>query len=92
MDFDLILWDVPGDEPNNVEHIAEHGVTEEEVEDVLATAKDRDVTPSRSSGRPSVTGATREGRTLFVVFDRYDEDGLIAIYPVTAYDPTDGAD
>jgi uncharacterized DUF497 family protein len=86
MTFDFIAWDEPGDRPNDVEHIAEHGVTPDEVEDVLSEARDRDVFPSESSGRPSVIGETRSGRTLFVTFDRDDQGGFIIIYPVTAYD------
>jgi hypothetical protein len=35
MDFDLIAWDDDGDEQGNVRHIAEHGVTQDEVEDIL---------------------------------------------------------
>lgn len=86
MTFDLIAWDEPGDVPNNVEHIAEHGVSRDEVEEVLASVPDRDVFRSRSSGRPAVIGETAGGRALFVTFDRDDQGGFVVIYPVTAYD------
>jgi uncharacterized DUF497 family protein len=86
MHFDYIEWDEPGDVPNNVDHIAEHGVTQEEVEDVLASVPDSEVIRSRSSGRPSVIGDTAEGRTLFVAFERREDGGFVVIYPITAYD------
>jgi hypothetical protein len=86
MTFDIIEWDEPGDVPNNVEHIAAHNVSPEEVEEVLRSVPDRKVFPSRSSGRPSVIGDTAAGRTLFVTFERDDIGGYIIITPVTAYD------
>lgn len=86
MTFDFIAWDGPGDVPNNVEHVAEHGITPEEIEEVLASVPDSAVFRSRSSGRPAAIGETAGGRTLFVTFDRDDSGGFVVIYPVTAYD------
>ncbi len=54
--FDSIIWDMPDDPDGNVQHCAEHGITTEEVEEVLQNATDADV--SRSSGRPVVFGDT----------------------------------
>jgi hypothetical protein len=51
MPFDSIIWDLDDDPEGNVQHCALHGVTKEEVEEVLENATDADV--SRSSGRPS---------------------------------------
>jgi uncharacterized DUF497 family protein len=67
-----------------VQHIAEHGITIEEVEEVLFAAEE--VIASHSSGRPITFGETSSGKYLAVVFDVVDEDPL-AVYPVTAYEP-----
>ena len=81
MPTDSIIWDLDDDPDGNVWHCAEHGVTKEEVEEVLETATDADI--SRSSGRPVVFGDTRTGRHLMVVYEEIDAD---TVYPVTAYD------
>ncbi len=81
MRIEAILWD-PDDEPDgNVQHCAEHGVTPEEVDEVLESAVDADI--SRSSGRPVVFGDTRTGRHLMVVYKNVD---AVTVYPVTAYE------
>jgi hypothetical protein len=49
MPIDAILWDLDDDPDGNVQHCAEHGVTKDEVEEVLQNAEDSDI--SRSSGR-----------------------------------------
>jgi uncharacterized DUF497 family protein len=81
MSYGSILWDLEDDPDGNVRHCAEHGVTVEEVEEVIANATDLDI--SRSSGRPVLFGDTTGGRHLMVVFEEVDED---TIYPVTAFD------
>jgi uncharacterized DUF497 family protein len=81
MPFDSILWDLDDDRDGNVWHCAEHGVTKEEVEEVLQNATDSDA--SRSSGMPVVFGDTSTGRHLLVVYEEIDAD---TVYPVTAYD------
>jgi hypothetical protein len=48
MPFDSILWDLDDDPNGNVWHCAEHGISKDEVEDVLQSPNDADV--SRSSG------------------------------------------
>jgi uncharacterized DUF497 family protein len=78
-----IIWDLDDDPAGNVQHIAEHGVTVEEVEDVLYAAED--VVASGSSGRPITFGESSTGKYLAVVFDVVDEDPLV-VYPVTAYE------
>jgi uncharacterized DUF497 family protein len=73
------IWN---EEPNgNVEHIAEHGLTPEDVEEVVFNPVDRDV--SQSSGLPIVFGVTPDGRYIMVVYEQIDD---VTIYPVTAYD------
>jgi uncharacterized DUF497 family protein len=81
MPYDAIIWDLDDDPDGNVEHCAEHGVSKEEVEEVLQNATDADT--SRSSGRPVVFGDTTAGRHLMVVYEEADED---TIYPVTAFE------
>lgn len=76
-----VLWDLDDDPDGNVQHCAAHGVTKEEVEEVLENATDTDI--SRSSGRPGVFGDTSAGRHLMVVCEEIDAD---TVYPVTAYE------
>lgn len=79
MPYYEIVWN---DEPGgNVEHIAEHGLTPDDVEEVLFGPVDRDV--SRSSGLPIVFGFTPDGRYILVVYEQLDD---VTIYPVTAYE------
>ena len=77
-----VIWD---DEPEgNVEHIAEHGLTPEEVESVLLD----DGVPtafSRSTNRPCKFGYTFSGKFILVVWDELSDDPRM-IYPVTAYE------
>ena len=81
MPTDSISWDLDDDPDGNVKHHAEHGVTKEEVEEVLQNPTDADT--SRSSGRPVAFGDTSMGRHLMVVYEEIDAD---TVYPVTAYE------
>jgi uncharacterized DUF497 family protein len=65
----------------NVQHIAQHGITTQEVEDALSNPVDTD--RSESSGRPIVFGYTAAGRFLAVVYEPIDQ---ITVYPITAFD------
>jgi uncharacterized DUF497 family protein len=67
MRIEAVLWDLDDDPDGNVQHCADHGVTKEEVEEVLESAKDADI--SRSTGRPVVFGDTLSGRHLMVVYE-----------------------
>ena len=80
----IIIWDLEDDPDGNVQHIAEHGITVEEVEEVLHD-RDAEDTTSKSSGRPITFGYTSSGRYLAVVWEHVDDDPL-TIYPITAYD------
>ena len=80
----IIIWDLEDDPDGNVQHIAEHGITSEEVEEVLHD-RDAEDTTSRSSGRPITFGYTTSGRYLAVVWEHVGDDPL-TIYPITAYD------
>ena len=74
------IWDTEDDPRGNVRHIAEHGLTPEDVEDVLFGVHELD--KSRSSGSPIAFGFTSSGRYICVVFEWVDDD---TVYPVTAY-------
>jgi hypothetical protein len=80
--FAQVIWD---DEPGgNVEHIAEHGLTPDEVDDVLLD----DALPvefSASTGKPCKFGYTSTGKHIIVVWSEECDDPRI-IYPVTAYE------
>lgn len=79
----LVIWDLEDDPHGNFRHIAEHGVTPEEVEEVLNDRSSQTI-HSNSSGRPITFGWTTAGRYLAVVWEIADEEPL-TIYPVTAY-------
>ena len=78
----LFLWD---DSPGgNVEHIAEHGLTPEEVESAFDNIETE--TTSRSTGRPAIFGRMLQGDVIFVVYELdSDDDGRDFIYVYTAY-------
>jgi len=80
MDYLSIVWD--DSEGGNLEHIAEHGLTSDEVEDVLRDPESK-FGRSRQSGLPVAFGYTSTGRYIMVAFDEIDED---TVYPITAYD------
>ncbi len=77
-----VVWD---DEPGgNVEHVAEHGLTPDEVDEVLLD----DSLPtaySASSNRPCKFGQTSTGKYIIVIWDELIDDPRM-IYPVTAYE------
>ena len=78
------LWDDADDPDGNVTHIAEHGLTPAEVEDVLLDDTISEQV-SRSSGRPCKFGHTSTGRFIIVVFDEAHDDPRM-LYPITAYE------
>ncbi len=83
--FDAVEWDEEDDPDGNVQHVLRHGVSKDEVEDVLGgPAITHDI--SRSSGLPMVFGRTFSNRHIAVIYKAYTKKGLIYIYPVTAFD------
>lgn len=74
-----VIWNY--ESGGNVEHIADHGLSPEDVEAVIDHPLE--TTTSRSSGRPVATGYTPDGRLIFVVFEEIDD---ATVYPVTAYE------
>ncbi len=81
MKYSKAIWDLDDDPEGNVQHIAEHGISKAEVEEVLENPDG--VETSRSSGRPIAFGETSTGRIIAVVYEEIDED---IVYPVTAYE------
>jgi uncharacterized DUF497 family protein len=81
MNIFRILWDDPDDPDGNVQHIAEHGLTVEDVEEVLSNPTSAGT--SASTGRPCVWGYTLEGIYIIVVYEEIDQD---TIRVVTAYE------
>lgn len=79
-----VNWDLEDDPDGNVQHIAEHGVTVEEVEEILSDP-DNSTEVSASSARSITFGETSAGRYLAVVWETA-LDNPLTIYPVTAYD------
>lgn len=80
MPYFRIIWN-EDDADGNVAHIAQNGLTPDDVESVLENPTERDI--SRSSGLPVYFGFTADGRYIMVVVEEVDD---ITIYPVTAYE------
>lgn len=70
-----------GDPDENLAHVAEHGLTPEDVEQVVMNPAEK--LTSNSSGRPAVKGYTPDGRYIFVVYEMLDD---ITVYVVSAYE------
>ncbi len=81
MGFSQAIWDLDDDPAGNVQHIALHGISKDEVEEVLEYPEG--IETSRSSGRPIAFGETSTGRIIAVVYEEVDQD---TVYPVTAYE------
>jgi hypothetical protein len=80
-----IIWDLEDDQDGNHWHIVVegHGVSKEEVEEVL-TAHGRGEATSRSSGQPIAFGWTSVGQYIAVVYEHVQDDPCV-VYPITAY-------
>jgi uncharacterized DUF497 family protein len=76
-----ILWDDDENPDGNVQHIADHGLTIEDVEHVLEHPAAEST--SQSTGRPCVFGYTPAGDYIIVIYEAIAED---TIYPITAYE------
>jgi uncharacterized DUF497 family protein len=64
-----------------IAHLAEHGVSPEEFENIICNPLSEDV--SRSSGRPVAFGLTEDGRRLVCVYELIDPS---TVMPITAYE------
>ncbi len=77
--FELIWeWD---DENGNVAHIAEHGLSSDDVQHAIENPVRWEA--SRSSGRSIVFGYAADGRRIAVVYEQID---AVTLYPVTAFE------
>ena len=83
--YDVIWNHEPG---GNVEHLAEHGVTPEEAEEVLFNDR-LEIDFSMTTGEPCKFGYTSTGKFIFVVWTEVNDDPRI-IYPMTAYEVPEG--
>lgn len=81
MGYVRIIWDDVENPDGNVQHIAEHGLTIEDVEHVIQNATDE--CRSRTTGRPCCFGYTFGGDYIIVVYELVDDE---TIYPVTAFE------
>lgn len=87
MQFQSIIWDEDDDPRGNVQHIADHDLSIDDVELVLSEPWAEG--HSRSSGLPAVWGYSLEGRYIIVVYEQFDED---TIRVVTAYEVPEPAE
>jgi uncharacterized DUF497 family protein len=74
-----IIW-----RDENAAHIAEHGVSVDDVEHVIRNPVGSGV--SGSSGRPFVVGYAPDERRIIVVYEEID---AMTVYPITAYELKD---
>jgi len=81
MPFTSIIWDEESDPTGNVQHIGEHDLSIDDVEEVLAAPVSRGY--SDSTGFPAVWGHVPDGRFVIVVFEQIDDD---TIRVITAYE------
>ena len=79
-----VIWDLDDELTGNVQHVAQHGVTKAEVEDVVQQPG-MEIEESQSTGNPCAFGWTSTGKHLIVVFELVSSDPLV-IYPITAYE------
>ena len=83
MNIERIVWDLDDDPDGNVQHIAENGLTPDEVDEVLLTVDE--IGASASFGLPIVFGFTSTGKHIGVVFQVIEEAPL-AVRVVTAFE------
>jgi uncharacterized DUF497 family protein len=76
-----VIWDDDDDVDGNVQHIAEHGLTIEDVEFVLENPTHEGT--STQTDRPCSFGYTTGGDFIIDIFEQIDAD---TFYPVTAYE------
>jgi len=84
MDEPILVWDLPDDPDGNVAHIAEHGLTPDEVASVMRETANP-TAASDSSNRPITFGWADTDRYIAVVWEPVMDDPR-TIYPVTAYE------
>jgi len=78
MPFYIFHWTA-----ESLQHVAEHGVTQDEFTEVVMDATE--IQASRSTGLPIVFGTTSTGKRLACVFEWVDELE-VEVIPVTAFE------
>ena len=81
MSFSSIIWDDDNDPQGNVQHVAEHDLTIDDVEAVLASPVSEG--QSGSTKYPAVWGYVPDGRFIIAVFESIDDD---TVRVITAYE------
>jgi uncharacterized DUF497 family protein len=81
MKFLQVIWDDDDQLDGNVQHIAEHGLTIEDVEYVLENPTREGI--SSSTGRPCCFGYTPGGDFIIAVYEQVNAE---TICPITAYE------
>jgi hypothetical protein len=79
-----VYWDADDVPSGNVQHITEHGITQDEVMDVFAGYYEEYII-SRETGNPIVFGETSTGKYIAVAFEIVEAE-LPSVYPLTAYE------
>ena len=74
MRYSSIIWDEDDDPRGNVQHVAKHDLTIEDVEEVLAAPVSKG--HSDSTGLPAAWGQVPDGRFIIVVFEEIDEETI----------------
>ena len=75
-----VIWDIETDPLGNVQHIAQHGLDQDDVEHAVTYAIYEGT--SDSSGYPLLYGPRCDGREIVVIYEEIDDTH---IYPITAY-------
>ena len=81
MPYIEFIWDCDDDPNGNVLHIAEHGLTKGDVEEVVCNPSTTGI--SKSSGQPVAFGMTSWGAYIVVVYELVGEG---VVYPITAFE------
>ena len=64
-----------------IEHLAEHGITQDDFEEVVCDPLRNG--ESHSTGRPAAWGYTADGRYIIAIYEEIDD---VTLHPVTAYE------
>ncbi|HET6426561.1 MAG TPA: hypothetical protein VFG20_22915 [Planctomycetaceae bacterium] len=82
MPFYFVIWT-----PEATQHLEQHGVTQDEFEQVVFASRHSTIEQSASNpDNVTVVGTTDAGRELRCVWQELDDSTIL---PVTAYEPTD---
>lgn len=84
MHIEVIYWDLEDEPDGNIQHIAEHGITVDEFEEVVFNPKNP-VAESRSSDNFITFGYTSTGKHIAAIWELVSDEPR-AIRPVTAFE------